>query len=264
MDANVENKEDKQVTNEFITVTVAADKVKEFTGKDGKKYCSIDAGQGYSYVRPKEQLHESVRTADSVYFSVPENFAFTLKRSRTDGQGGFVPEELKVSAQELKERHQNFDNATEFVRITISAKRVVSSFTSSKSGTPVEYSKVLAPEGMTYIRKSEQIHDDKYNEGKKYFMMPKGQEITMEYRTENIIGYTQNDSKPIYETKRITVTGERLKEMYDDEKRRLAEKSKANENTIKEERAAEENNPFIEVKDNEGREQEQNFRRHIR
>lgn len=213
MNASIENKEEKQVTNQFITVTVAADKVTEFTAKDGRKYCSIDAGQGYSYVRPKELLRESVKTAGSVYFSVPENFAFTLKRSRADGHGGFVSEELKVSAQELKERHKNFDNATEFVKITISAKRVVSSFTSSKSGTLVEYSKVLAPEGMTYIRKSEQIHDDKYNEGKKYFVMPKGQEITLEYKTENVIGYTQNEGKPIYETKRITVTAERLKEM---------------------------------------------------
>lgn len=37
MNASIENKEEKQVTNEFITVTVAADKVKEFIGKDGKK-----------------------------------------------------------------------------------------------------------------------------------------------------------------------------------------------------------------------------------
>ena len=66
--------------------------------------------------------------------------------------------------------------------------------------------------------------------------MPKGQEITLEYKTENVIGYTQNEGKPIYETKRITVTAERLKEMYDDEKTRFAEKSRMNENTIKEEK----------------------------
>lgn len=94
--------------------------------------------------------------------------------------------------------------------------------------------------------------------------MPKGQEITLEYKTENVIGYTQNEGKPIYETKRITVTAERLKEMYDDEKTRFAEKSRMNENTIKEEKISEEKNPFVEVKDNEVREQEQTLKKHIR
>lgn len=37
-----------------------------------------------------------------------------------------------------------------------------------------------------------------------------------------------------------------------------------NENTIKEEKISEEKNPFVEVKDNEVREQEQTLKKHIR
>ncbi len=156
MDTNIENAVKEQEGKEFVTVTVAASKIRPFKGKDGKEYCSIDAGQGYSYVRPTEQLRESVKIAETIYFSVPEDYDFTLKRSRSDGQGGFVTEELKVTVNELKERHKKYDDTPDFVKISISAKRVVSSFTSTKSGEPVEYCKIMAPEGMTYIRKKEQ------------------------------------------------------------------------------------------------------------
>lgn len=160
-------KNEEQTGKEFVTVTVAANKIKPFKGKDGKDYCSIDAGQGYSYVRPAEQLRESVKAAETMYFSVPEDYDFTLKRSRSDGQGGFVTEELKVTVNELKERHKKYDDTPDFVKISISAKRVVSSFTSKKSGESIEYCKIMAPEGMTYIRKKEQIHDEEMYEAEK-------------------------------------------------------------------------------------------------
>lgn len=129
----------------------------ELTQGDVKElYAKEQEEQGYSYVRPTEQLRESVKIAETIYFSVPEDYDFTLKRSRSDGQGGFVTEELKVTVNELKERHKKYDDTPDFVKISISAKRVVSSFTSTKSGEPVEYCKIMAPEGMTYIRKKEQ------------------------------------------------------------------------------------------------------------
>lgn len=241
-------KNEEQTGKEFVTVTVAANKIKPFKGKDGKDYCSIDAGQGYSYVRPAEQLRESVKATEIMYFSVPEDYDFTLKRSRSDGQGGFVTEELKVTVNELKERHKKYDDTPDFVKISISAKRVVSSFTSKKSGESIEYCKIMAPEGMTYIRKKEQIHDDKHNEGRKYFMMPKGQEITLEYKTDKITGYTP-DNKPIYEIERITVTAEKLKEMYEAEKSRTPEGKNMNDRSEEERDST---NPFVEVQTSTG------------
>lgn len=250
-------KNEEQTGKEFVTVTVAANKIKPFKGKDGKEYCSIDAGQGYSYVRPVEQLRESVKAAETMYFSVPEDYDFTLKRSRSDGQGGFVTEELKVTVNELKERHKKYDDTPDFVKISISAKRVVSSFTSTKSGEPIEYCKIMAPEGMTYIRKKEQIHDDAYNEGRKYFMMPKGQEITLEYKTDKITGYTP-DNKPIYETERITVTAEKLKEMYEAEKSRSPEGKNMNDRSEEERDST---NPFVEVQTLTGEEKANDVKR---
>lgn len=146
----------------------------------------------------------------------------------------------------------------DYLKISISSKRVVSSFTSKKSGEPIEYCKLLAPEGMTYIRKKEQIHDDTYNEGKKYFILPKGQEITLEYKTDKITGYTQ-DGKPIHETERITVTAEKLKEMYDAEKRHSLERNTKND---KPDESNEKTNPFIE--DISGEEKTVNSKKHVR
>lgn len=210
-----ENEKKKWLTIDFLT-----ENAHYFTGKDSKRYISINAGDGYSFIRPEEQIKIMLggdgkqRTA----FELPADYECTLRRSKKDETGNYVTEEIKIDAKSLAERIKKNDDMSQFVNISVSQKRVVSTFNVPTENGPVEYSKILAPGGISYIRPSEKLKKDNFNEGHLYFTMHKDNTIKCQRKTDEVLGVTDT-GKNIYRVENFEMHPEELKELYVNEKK---------------------------------------------
>lgn len=147
---------------------------------------------------------------------------FNLKRNVKDDKGEYKEESLLIGAAELQKRHDKYDMSDDFVTISVSKKRVVSNFTINTDEGPAEYSKILAPGGITFLKKTEQLHEDKYNPYNVSFSFHKSQEIWIQKKTDKVIGKTEN-GKPVYEMEKEKISPEELKNIYEEEKKKNRE-----------------------------------------
>lgn len=210
-----ENKKKKWLTIDFLT-----ENAHYFTGKDSKRYISINAGDGYSFIRPEDQIiimlggDGKQRTT----FDLPADYECTLRRSKKAETGNYVTEEIKIDAKSLAERIKKNDDMSQFVNISVSQKRVVSTFNVPTENGPVEYSTILAPGGISYIRPSEKLKKDNFNEGHVYFTMHKDNIIKCQRKTDDVLGVT-DVGKNIYRVENFEMHPEELKELYVNEKK---------------------------------------------
>ena len=218
MEENKMAKTDEKENKEWITISYMEENSHVFTGKDLKQYVSIDAGEGYGFIRPAEQIMRVANDEKMGAFHLPIDFECTLKRSIKDEKGQYVTEEIKADAKSLSERIRKNNELSQFVNISVSQKRVVSTFNVSTENGPVEYSKILAPGGISYIRPSEKLKKDNYNEGHVYFTMHKDNIIKCQRNTDEVLGVTDT-GKNIYKVENFEMRPEELKELYAKEKR---------------------------------------------
>ena len=202
---------------EWITINFLKENSNFFNGKDLKLYISINAGEGYGFIRPAEQITWDAGNEQGA-FRLPVDYECTLKRSKKDENDNYVTEEIKVDAKSLAERIRKNDERSQFVSISVSQKRVVSTFNVTTENGPVEYSKILAPGGISYIRPSEKLKKDNYNEGHVYFTMHKDNIIKCQRKTDEVLGVADT-GKNIYKVENLEMHPEELKELYVNEKK---------------------------------------------
>ena len=210
-----ENEKKKWLTIDFLT-----ENAHYFTGKDSKRYISINVGDGYSFIRPEEQIIIMMGGdgKQRAAFDLPVDYDCTLKRSKKDETGNYVTEEIKIDANSLAERIKKNEERSKFVSIRVSQKRVISTFNVPTEYGTVEHSKILAPGGISYIRPSEKLKKDNYNEGYVYFTMHKDNIIKCQRKTDEVLGVTDT-GKNIYKVENLEMHPEELKELYVNEKK---------------------------------------------
>ncbi|MFG6325884.1 MAG: hypothetical protein K1W00_03455 [Lachnospiraceae bacterium] len=197
----------------WLTVDFLAENAHYFTGKDLKRYISISAGDGYEFIRPEEQILRVRNDEQRSAFRLPSDYECTLKRSKKDETGNYVTEEIKIDVKSLAERIKKNDDMSQFVNISVSQKQVVSTFNVPTENGSVEYSKILAPGGISYIRPSEKLKKDNYNKGHVYFTMHKDNIIKCQRKTDDVLGVT-DAGKNIYRVENFEMHPEELKDLY--------------------------------------------------
>lgn len=210
--------QDENEKKKWLTIDFLEENAHYFTGKDLKPYISINAGEGYEFIRPEEQILRIDNDEQRAAFRLPDDYECTLKRSKKDETGNYVTEEIKINAKSLAERIKKNDDMSQFVNISVSKKRVVNTFNVTTEKGPVEYSIILAPGGISYIRPSEKLKKDNFNEGHVYFTMHKDNIIKCQRRTDEVLGVTDT-GKNIYKVENFEMHPEELKELYVIEKR---------------------------------------------
>lgn len=212
------NIHDENNKKEWLTIDFLTENAHSFNGKDLKQYISINAGDGYGFVRPIEQIMRAAGDEQKGAFRLPVDYECTLKRSKKDEKGNYVTEEIKIDTKSLAERIKKNDELSQFVNISVSQKRVVSTFNVPTENGSVEYSKILAPGGISYIRPSEKLKKDNFNEGHVYFTMHKDNIIKCQRKTDDVLGVT-DAGKNIYRVENFEMHPEELKELYVNEKK---------------------------------------------
>ena len=208
---------EEKETQKWITINFMSENAEIFNGKDLKQYVSIKAGEGYSFIRPLEQvsMHGDNKKG---FFRVPLDYEFTLKRSVKNEEGQYITEQIKLDARSMFERMKKNDEKSQFVNIRVSQKSVVGTFDVQTENGPIEYSRLLAPGGISYIRPSEKLKKDNYNEGYVYFSMHKDSVIKCQRETEVLIGVDIEAGRNIYKVENFEMRPEQLKQLYANEK----------------------------------------------
>lgn len=210
--------------NEISVISFKNDRMRPFVS-NGKELYSIKVGNGYEYVRPKDKVFASREREGYSCFNIRSDYEITLKRNVKRSDGTYKTEKTFVKAAELQEMHNRYDKQDEFIKISISKNQVVQKFVANTEDGSKEFSRILAPQGITYLRRSEQLHSDNDNSNNLYFYLHKSNKIKVQSKdTDTVIGTTES-GKPIYATVQKEVTANELKQMYEDGKRAWKEQN---------------------------------------
>lgn len=117
-----------------------------------------------------------------------------------------------LGGKEQKPNTEQKDVQVSFVTVSFSEKQILDSFP-GKNGK--EYSRILAPNGMTYLHPTEKIRDDQYHEGRKVFFLPEGTEITMSKNVKKPDVPEDAPNSIKYEKIKAVMKVEELKAAYD-------------------------------------------------
>jgi hypothetical protein len=205
----------------YETIVINSNQIVGDINKEEKKLAKIITPDGFTYLYKKDNLRKSDFNNNKVYFSVPSEYIFHLSKSQdtgeidNDGKKVYQNYEKDVTASELKLMYSRLNvkqavkENSKFLTIEISKNRAVQTFQTEQG----EFTRILAPNGFSFIRPSNQIHPSKKDDAKVYFALPRNDfEIRMT-RSVNT-GEVDSNNNPIYKQEAKLVTPEELKDLF--------------------------------------------------
>lgn len=176
---------------------------------------------GYTYLYKKDKLRQSDYDKNKLYFSLPSEYKIQLSKSEDtgeiDGEGRKIyrNKEKMVTAPELKQMYsrlnvkQSIEDNNKFIKIEFSKNRMVQTFATDNG----DFTRILAPNGYSFIRPSNQIHESKKETEMVYFSLPKDDYEIKMTRSVNT-GNVDHSNNPIYKQEDKLIAPVELKELF--------------------------------------------------
>lgn len=206
---------------EFITINISEKQIIGKFNSNDKEYSRIITPDGYTYIRPTDTIKQSDYGEGKKYFSIPSDFQMSLQRSYKVGEDNGKPvyetEEKSVTAEELKNMYKKSQSNAEendWVVIRVTKNQVLGSFEhTTEEGEKINLSRIITPEGSTFIRQSTQLRQVQGNSNLLEFSMKKDQTIRVtKTNFDKKVG--EANGKPVYETNQRDVTAEELFDIF--------------------------------------------------
>lgn len=225
------------INTEFTTINISEKQIIGEFNSNGKDFSRIITPEGFTFIRPTKTIKKSDYGEGRMYFSMPKDFEISLQRSYKVGEDKGKPvyetEEKTVSAEQLKEiyKQKNNEKINDWVVIRVTKNQVLGKFEhTAENGEKVNLSRIITPEGSTFIRQSNQLREVQGNSNLLEFSLKKDQSIRVtKTNFDKKIG--ENEGKPIYETTQRDVSAE---ELFDIFQRKGRNKDNDRENSVPE------------------------------
>nr|WP_294494711.1 hypothetical protein [uncultured Anaerosporobacter sp.] len=207
-------------SGQYETIVISHNQVIGQLRVGDKDLAKIITPDGYTYLYKKDKLRQSDYDENKLYFSLPSEYKIQLSKheetGEMDGEGKKIYRNIEkmVTASELKQMYSrlNVKQAIEynkFIKIEFSKNRMVQTFATDNG----DFTRILAPNGYSFIRPSNQIHESKKEMGIVYFSLPKDDyEINMT-RSVNT-GNVDQSNNPIYKQEDKLIAPVELKELF--------------------------------------------------
>lgn len=205
----------------YETIVINSNQIVGDINKEEKKLAKIITPDGFTYLYKKDNLHKSDFNDNKVYFSVPSEYIFHLSKSQdtgeidNNGKKVYQNYEKDITASELKLMYSRLNvkqavkENSKFLTIEISKNRAIQTFQTEQG----EFTRILAPDGFSFIRPSNQIHPSKKDDAKVYFALPRYDFEVRMTRSVNT-GEVDSNNNPIYKQEAKLVTPEELKDLF--------------------------------------------------
>lgn len=208
-------------SGQYETIVISHNQVIGQLRVGDKDLAKIITPDGYTYLYKKDKLRQSDYDENKLYFSLPSEYKIQLSKSEDtgeiDGEGKRIyrNKEKMVTAPELKQMYsrlnvkQAIEADNKFIKIEFSKNRMVQTFPTDNG----DFTRILAPNGYSFIRPSNQIHESKKETGMVYFSLPiDDYEIKMT-RSVNT-GNVDQSNNPIYKQEDKLIVPVELKELF--------------------------------------------------
>lgn len=168
-------------SGQYETIVISHNQVIGQLRVGDRDLAKIITPDGYTYLYKKDKLRQSDYDKNKLYFSLPSEYKIQLSKSEDtgeiDGEGKKIyrNKEKMVTAPGLKQMYsrlnvkQAIETDNKFIKIEISKNRMVQTFPTDNG----DFTRILAPNGFSFIRPSNQIHESKKEIGMSYFSLPK-------------------------------------------------------------------------------------------
>lgn len=208
-------------SGQYETIVISHNQVIGQLRVGDKDLAKIITPDGYTYLYKKDKLRQSDYDENKLYFSLPSEYKIQLSKSEDtgeiDGEGKRIygNKEKMVMASELKQMYsrlnvkQAIEADNKFIKIEISKNRMVQTLPTDNG----DFTRILAPNGFSFIRPSNQIHDSKKEIGMAYFSLPKDDYEIKMTRSVNT-GNVDQSNNPIYKQEDKLIVPVELKELF--------------------------------------------------
>lgn len=208
-------------SSQYETIIINRNQVIGQLRVGNKDLAKIITPDGYTYLYKKDNLRQSDYDENKLYFTLPSEYKIQLTKTEDtgeiDGEGKKIyrNNEKMVTATELKQMYsrlnvkQAIENNNKFIKIEFSKNRMVQTFGTDNG----DFTRILAPNGFSFIGPSNQIHESKKETGMAYFSLPKDDYEIKMMRSVNT-GNVDQSNNPIYKQEDKLFAPEELKELF--------------------------------------------------
>ncbi|WP_312497064.1 hypothetical protein [Anaerosporobacter sp.] len=208
-------------SGQYETIVISHNQVIGQLRVGDKDLAKIITPDGYTYLYKKDKLRQSDYDENKLYFSLPSEYKIQLSKSEDtgeiDGEGKRIyrNKEKMVTAPELKQMYsrlnvkQAIEADNKFIKIEFSKNRMVQTFPTDNG----DFTRILAPNGFSFIRPSNQIHESNKEIGMAYFSLPKDDYEIKMTRSVNT-GNVDQSNNPIYKQEDKLIVPVELKELF--------------------------------------------------
>lgn len=208
-------------SGQYETIVISHNQVIGQLRVGDKDLAKIITPDGYTYLYKKDKLRQSDYDESKLLFSLPSEYKIQLAKSgdsgEIDAEGNKIyrNKEIMVTAPELKQMYsrlnvkQAIEGNNKFIKIEFSKNRMVQTYATDNG----DFTRILAPNGYSFIRPSNQIHESKKETGMVYFSLPKDDYEIKMTRSVNT-GNVDQSNNPIYKQEDKFIAPEELKELF--------------------------------------------------